>query len=77
MSRKTITLEVDNQAQEELIRRYHALVQEMSDLARSAPDGRVLDMLEEVAVEKGRDTLRATLEQAVQQRIDASEKKGL
>ncbi len=76
MSRKTITLEVDNDTQADLIRRYHALVQEMSDLALSAPHGRVIDLLEEVAVEKGRDALRATLQQAVQQRIDDAEKKG-
>ena len=76
MSRKTITLEIDNDGQEALLRSYHALVMEMSDLALSAPAGRVLDQLEDVAVEKGRDTLRATLEQAVQTRIDAAEKKG-
>jgi hypothetical protein len=76
MTRKTITLEVDNDAQEALIRRYHALVQEMSDLALSAPSGRVIDLLEEAAWEKGRAALRATLQQAVQQRIDAAEKKG-
>jgi len=76
MSRKTITLEVDNEAQELLVRRYHALLQEMSELARTAPDGTVIDVLEDVAVEKGRDTMRATLQQAVQQRIDAAEKKG-
>src|ERR1700681_4208990 len=76
MSRKTIVLEVDDDAQEELIRRYHALVQEMSDLALSAPEGAVIDMLEEVAVEKGRDTMRTTLERSLQQRIDAAEKKG-
>ena len=76
MSRKSITLEVDNDAQADLIRHYHALVQEMSDLALAAPNGRVIDVLEQVAVEKGRDTLRATLQQAVQQRIDAAEKKG-
>jgi hypothetical protein len=76
MSRKTITLEVDNEGQAVLIRRYHALLQEMADLALSAPHGRVIDVLEDVAVDKGRDTMRATLEQAVQQRIDAAEKKG-
>jgi hypothetical protein len=40
------------------------------------PDDAVVDVLEDVAVEKGRDTMRATLQQAVQQRIDAAEKKG-
>lgn len=76
MSRTTITLEVDTEAQAELLRRYHALVQEMSELAQAAPDATVIDLLEDVVVDKGRDTLRATLQQVVQQRIDATEKKG-
>jgi hypothetical protein len=76
MSRKTITLEVDNDGQEALLRSYHAFVLEMSALALAAPAGRVLDQLEDVAVEKGRETLRDALQQAVQQRIDAAEKKG-
>jgi hypothetical protein len=76
MSRKTITLEVDNDGQEALVRSYHALVLEMGDLAQSAPSGQVLDQLEELAVAKGRETLRATLVQAVQARVDAAEKKG-
>ncbi len=76
MSRKTITLEVDGPAQEELIRNYHALVLELNDLALTAPDGVVLDQLEDLAIQRGRETLRATLQQAVQKRIDDAEKKG-
>lgn len=76
-SRKAITLEVESDAQEALVRSYHALLLEMSELSLKAPAGRVIDELEDVAVEKGRDVLRATLEQAVQERIDAAEKKGL
>jgi hypothetical protein len=76
MSRKTITLEVDSPSQEQLVRQYHALLQEMNELADSAPDGRVLDLLEGAVLERGRDALRSTLEQAVQRRIDAAEKKG-
>lgn len=76
-SRKTITLEIESDAQEALVRSYHALLLEMSELSLKAPAGRVIDELENVAVEKGRDVLRATLEQAVQERIDDAEKKGL
>jgi hypothetical protein len=76
MSRTTITLEVDAPAQEELIRNYHALVLELNDLALTAPDEAVLDRLEQLAVERGRETLRASLQQAVQKRIDDAEKKG-
>lgn len=76
MSRKTITLEVDGPAQEELIRNYHALIVELNDLALSAPDAAVIDQLEDLAIERGRETLRASLQQAVQKRIDDAEKKG-
>ena len=76
MSRKTIILEVDGPAQEELIRNYHALVMELNDLALTAPDGVVIDQLEDLAIQRGRETLRASLQQAVQKRIDDAEKKG-
>jgi hypothetical protein len=75
-SRKTITLEIENDGEEALVRGFHAMLQEMNDLARTAPNGRIVDQLEDLAVEKGRDTLRATLEHAVQQHIDGAEKKG-
>ena len=77
LSRKTITLEVESDGQEVLVRSYHAMVLEMSDLARTAPEGRVIDQLEDAVIEKGRDILRGTLERAVQERIDDAEKKGL
>lgn len=76
MSRKTIPLEVDCPTQEELIRSYHALAMELNDLARTAPDGVVIDQLEDLVIERGRETLRASLQQAVQKRIDDAEKKG-
>lgn len=76
MARKTITLEIDDPAQEQLIRNYHALVMELNDLALTAPDAAVIDQLEERAIQRGRETLRASLEQAVQKRLDEAEKKG-
>jgi hypothetical protein len=76
MARKTILLEVDDPAQEQLIRHYHALVMELNDLALTAPDAAVLDQLEDLAIQRGRETLRASLEQAVQKRLDTAEKKG-
>ncbi len=76
MARKIITLEIDDEAQEQLLRNYHVLVMELNELARTAPDDVVVDQLEELAIQRGRETLRASLEQAVQQRIDAAEKKG-
>lgn len=73
---KTITLEVENEGQEELIRIYHSFVMEMEQLALTAPMEEVIDQCEEVAVRKGADINRETLQRAVQRRIDAAEKKG-
>ena len=75
MSRTTITLEIDPD-HEELLRRYAVFLEEMSDLAATAPDGSVLQVCEDAVVEKGRDLHRRVLEQAVQARIDSAEKKG-
>ena len=76
MKPKTITLEVETEGQEELIRSYHAYVIEMDQLALTVPMGDVIDHCEEVAVRKGADINRQTLQRAVQRRIDAAEKKG-
>ena len=76
MSRMTITLEVDSPAQEQLVRQYHALLQELDDLGAAAPAGQAFDVLEGAVLDRGRETLRATLEQAVQRRMEAVEKKG-
>jgi hypothetical protein len=76
MSQISITLEVDSPAQELLLRQYHAFLQEMETLALSAPDGQVLDVCEAAALRKGQEMNRRTLEQAVQKRIEAIEKKG-
>jgi hypothetical protein len=76
MTQKSIVLDVETQAQEELIRRFHAFVMELDQLALSAPDGAVLDQCETAAVVKGQDISRQVLERAVQRRIDHAEKKG-
>ena len=76
MSRISVTLEVESSDQEKLVRQYHAFLQEMDQLALSAPEGQVLDLCEAAAVQKGQEVNRRTLEQAVQKRIDSVEKKG-
>jgi hypothetical protein len=76
MAWKTITLEIDSES-EDLLRRYAVFLEEMSDLAATAPDGSVLDTCEEAIIEKGREQQRLVLQRAVQARLDAAEKKGL
>jgi hypothetical protein len=76
MSRLSITLEVDSPEQERLLRQYHAFLQEMEALALAAPEGQVLDACETAVLQKGQEVNRQVLEQAVQKRIDAAEKKG-
>ena len=75
MSRKTITIEIDAD-QEDLLRQYASFLEEMKDLAITAPDGSVLDACEEAVLEKGREHQRRALQKAVQSRLDAAEKKG-
>jgi hypothetical protein len=76
MNIRTITLEVETPQQETLIRNYHAYVLELDELALAAPAGEVIDECESAAVTKGQDINRQTLQQAIQRRIDAAEKKG-
>jgi hypothetical protein len=75
MSRKAITIEIDAD-QEDLLRQYASFLEEMKDLAITAPDGSVLDACEEAVIEKGREHQRRALQKAVQNRLDAAEKKG-
>jgi hypothetical protein len=75
MSRTTITLEIDA-AYEPLLRDYAAFLDEMIDLAATAPDGTVLATCEQAVVQRGREHQRHVLQQAVQARVDDAEKKG-
>ena len=75
MSRKTITLEIDP-GHEDLLRRYAVFLEEMTDLAATAPDGSVLEVCEDAVIERGREHHRRLLEHAVQARLGAAEKKG-
>jgi hypothetical protein len=57
------------------IERAIAFVTELHDLAQAAPPGQVLDRCEGQALDQGRALLQATLQQAVQTRVDAAEEK--
>jgi hypothetical protein len=76
MSLTTITLEVTSPEQEALLRQFHALITEMEDLALSAPAGQVVDVCEAAVLQRGSEVGRQVLQQAVQKRIEALEKKG-
>jgi hypothetical protein len=76
MTRINVTLDVDSPAQEALLRQYHAFLQEMEQLALAAPEGHVLDVCETAVLHKGQEVNRQVLEEAVQKRIAAAEKKG-
>ena len=75
MSRKAVTLEIDPE-HEELLRQYATFLGEMKDLAATAPDGSVFAACEDAVIETGREHQRRVLQQAVQSRLDAAEKKG-
>ncbi len=71
------TFEYRSESERIAMERAFAFVAQMHDLALSAPSGQVLDLCEGQALEAGRDLLQATLQQALQTRIDqAEEKKG-
>jgi hypothetical protein len=52
-----------------------AMALELERAGAAAPDGRVLDELETLAVARGRDFTRGALEGALQGQVDAIEKK--
>ncbi|WP_422930051.1 hypothetical protein [Singulisphaera sp. PoT] len=74
MARKTISFEIDSE-DEDLVRQYVGFLQEMKDLAATAPDGSVLEVCEDAVVERGREQQRRVLSRAVQARIDDLEKR--
>jgi hypothetical protein len=76
MDAKTVILEVHTPEQAELLRNFHAYMMELDQLALNAPDGEVIDECELSAVTKGQEITRQSLEQAIQRRINAAEKKG-
>ena len=72
----TGTFEYRSEQERLAIERAIASVAEMHSLAQAAPDGQVLHACEGMALDKGRDLLRSTLQQAAQARVDAAEQKG-
>jgi hypothetical protein len=75
MKRETFTAEVTS-AQAQILHQVLALMEELNDLALSAPDGTVFDACESAVVEKGRDLSKRILSDAVARRVESAEKKG-
>ncbi len=70
-----VTIECDARF-ENGMRRALAMLEEMEQLALTAPDGQVFDLCEQGVIEKGRNLQAAMLGEAVARRIEAAEKKG-
>ena len=62
--------------QRTIVERALALARELEATAGSAPDGQVIDRCETLLLGAGREFLRRSLEDTLQARIDALEKKG-
>jgi hypothetical protein len=54
-----------------------AMYREMRSAAANAPDGQVLSAAESLAVHRGRDLMRRSLETVLQEETTSAEKKGL
>jgi hypothetical protein len=61
--------------QRTIVERALALARELEATAGSAPDGRVIDRCESLLLGSGREFLRRALEDTLQARVDALEKK--
>jgi hypothetical protein len=70
-----VTIECDARF-ENGVRRTLAMLEEMEQLALTAPDGEVFDVCEQAVIDKGRNLQAATLGEAVARRIEAAEKRG-
>jgi hypothetical protein len=59
-----------------IVERALALAKELETTAESAPDGQIIDRCESLLLGNGREFLRRALEDTLQSRVDALEKKG-
>ncbi len=59
-----------------IVERALALATELEATAEAAPQGQVIDRCESLLLSSGRDFLRRALEDTLQARVDALEKKG-
>ena len=69
------TLVAETPLQRLLMERALAMAQELERAGDAAPDGRVMDELETLALVRGREFTRGALEGALQRQVDDLEKK--
>ncbi len=69
-------IRVDNPQEALVVEQALAMYREMQSAAREAPDGEVLDRAESLAVARGRELTRKSLETVLNEEAQAVEKKG-
>lgn len=69
-------IRVENPQEALIVEQALAMYREMRSAAAAAPDGHVLSAAESLAVTRGRELTRKSLEAVVQEEIESQEKKG-
>jgi hypothetical protein len=69
-------IRVENPQEALIVEQALAMYREMRSAAANAPDGQVLSIAESLAVSRGRDLTRRSLQAVLQEEAAASEKKG-
>lgn len=69
-------IRVDDPQEALIVEQALAMYREMRDTAREAPDGEVFDRAESLAVSRGRELMRKSLETVVNREAQEAEKKG-
>ncbi len=69
-------IRVNNPTEALLVEQALAMVREMQGTANAAADGRVLGEVEQLAITRGREFMRKSLEAVVSDQAEAVEKKG-
>lgn len=69
-------IRVNNPTEALLVEQALAMVREMDDTANAAADGRVLQEVEQLAITRGRELMRKSLQAVVNDQARAVEKKG-
>jgi hypothetical protein len=69
-------IRVENPQEALIVEQALAMYREMRSAAAAAPDGQVLSIAESLAVARGRELTRKSLQTVLQEEVQAGEKKG-